>query len=125
MEEYGREIEKLAYKLLELVAMSLGLPAKRFHGYFGEKQMSLVRLNYYPPCPFPHLALGVGRHKDSGALTLLGQDDVMGLEVKRKSDGEWIPVKPLPHALVINVADILQVPTLTKRKTDLVLMNKD
>ena len=125
MEEYGHEIEKLAYKLMELVAMSLGLPAKRFHAYFGEKQMSLVRLNYYPPCPFPHLALGVGRHKDSGALTLLGQDDVMGLEVKRKSDGEWIPVKPLPHALVINVADILQVPTLTKRKTDLVLMNKD
>ncbi|KAI9124054.1 hypothetical protein K1719_005354 [Acacia pycnantha] len=109
LEEYGRGIEKVAYILLELVALSLGLPARRFHGYFQEKQLSILRLNYYAPCPLPHLALGVGRHKDSGALTLLAQDDVVGLEVKRKSDGEWIPVKPLPHALIVNVADVLQV----------------
>ncbi|XP_028776055.1 flavonol synthase/flavanone 3-hydroxylase [Neltuma alba] len=109
VEQYGREIERVAYKLLELVALSLGLPAQRFHGYFQEKQLSVLRLNYYPPCPFPHLALGVGRHKDSGALTLLAQNDVVGLEVKRKSDGEWIPVKPFPQAIVVNVADLLQV----------------
>ncbi|XP_028765849.1 protein DMR6-LIKE OXYGENASE 2 [Neltuma alba] len=109
LEEYGREVEKVSYKLMELIALSLGLPAQRFHGYFQEKQVSILRLNYYPPCPCPHLALGVGRHKDSGALTLLAQDDVIGLEVKRKSDGEWIPVKPVPHALVVNVGDLLQV----------------
>ncbi|KAK4258717.1 hypothetical protein QN277_005135 [Acacia crassicarpa] len=110
LEEYGREVEKVSYKLMELIALSLGLPAERFHGYFEEKQLSILRLNYYPPCPFPHLALGVGRHKDSGALTLLAQDDeVAGLEVKRKSDGEWIPVKPVPRAIVVNVGDIIQV----------------
>ncbi|KAI9123612.1 hypothetical protein K1719_004912 [Acacia pycnantha] len=110
LEEYGREVEKVSYKLMELIALSLGLPAERFHGYFEEKQLSILRLNYYAPCPVPHLALGVGRHKDSGALTLLAQDDeVAGLEVKRKSDGEWIPVKPLPRAIVVNVGDILQV----------------
>ncbi|PNX84851.1 hypothetical protein L195_g040915, partial [Trifolium pratense] len=38
----------------------------------------MVRLNHYPPCPFPHLALG----------------DIEGLQVKRKSVGHWIPVKP-------------------------------
>ncbi|XP_054777730.1 protein DMR6-LIKE OXYGENASE 2-like [Prosopis cineraria] len=109
LEDYAGEVEKVAYRLLELVALSLGLPAQRLKGYFQDQQMSILRLNYYPPCPFPHLALGVGRHKDSGALTLLAQDDVVGLDVKRKSDGEWIPVKPLPNALVVNVADILQV----------------
>ncbi|KAL2347853.1 hypothetical protein Fmac_001853 [Flemingia macrophylla] len=108
MEEYGREVEKLALKLLERISLSLGLAGDKFHGCF-KNQLSMLRLNYYPPCPFPDLALGVGRHKDSSALTVLAQDEVGGLQVKRKSDGEWIPVKPTPNALIINVGDILQV----------------
>lgn len=108
LEEYAREVEKLAYKLLELISLSLGLAGDKFHGCF-KNQLSMVRLNYYPPCPFPDLALGVGRHKDSSALTVLAQDDVGGLQVKRKSDGEWIPVKPTPNAFIINVGDIIQV----------------
>ncbi|KAJ0077058.1 hypothetical protein Patl1_36236 [Pistacia atlantica] len=79
-----------------------------FQGFFKD-QTSRIRLNHYPPCPAPHLALGVGRHKDSGALIILAQDDVGGLEVKRKSDGEWIRVKPTPDAYIINVGDIIQV----------------
>uniref|UniRef100_A0A803QDA1 Fe2OG dioxygenase domain-containing protein n=1 Tax=Cannabis sativa TaxID=3483 RepID=A0A803QDA1_CANSA len=107
-EEYGREVEKLSIKLMELIAISLGLEANRFNDFFKD-QTSFIRLNHYPPCPNPHLALGVGRHKDAGALTILAQDDVGGLEVKRKSDGEWIRVKPTPHAFIINVGDIIQV----------------
>ncbi|KAH6813380.1 hypothetical protein C2S51_022398 [Perilla frutescens var. frutescens] len=49
-----------------------------------QDQTSFTRLNYYPRCPTPDLVLGVGCHKDSGALTILSQDDVGGLEVKRK-----------------------------------------
>lgn len=112
LEEYAREVEKLAYRLMELISQSLGLPGDKFHGCFKEKQMSMVRLNHYPPCPFPELTLGVGRHKDAGVLTVLAEDDVGGLQVKRKSDGEWIPVNPTPHAFIINVGDIFQVCTL-------------
>ena len=107
-QEYGQEMEKLAYKLMELIALALGLPADRFHGFFND-QTSFIRLNHYPPCPTPELALGVGRHKDGGALTILAQDDVGGLEVKRKTDGEWVRVKPTPDAYIINVGDIIQV----------------
>ncbi|KAJ6716682.1 DIRIGENT PROTEIN [Salix koriyanagi] len=107
-EEYAKEIEKLAYKLMGLIALSLGLPEDRFHGFF-EEQTSFIRLNHYPPCPVPDLALGVGRHKDAFALTILAQDDVGGLEVKRKTDGEWLWVKPTPNAYIINVGDIIQV----------------
>ncbi|XVF67644.1 hypothetical protein PTKIN_Ptkin10aG0137900 [Pterospermum kingtungense] len=107
-EEYAEELEKLSYKLMEIIAMSLGLSADRFHGFFKD-QTSYIRLNHYPPCPAPDLALGLGRHKDSGALTILAQDDVGGLEVKRKSDGEWVWVKPTPDAFIVNVGDIVQV----------------
>ncbi|KAJ6671289.1 OXOGLUTARATE/IRON-DEPENDENT DIOXYGENASE NON-HEME DIOXYGENASE DOMAIN-CONTAINING PROTEIN-RELATED [Salix viminalis] len=107
-EEYAKEMEKLACKLMGLIALSLGLPEDRFHGFF-EEQTSFIRLNHYPPCPVPDLALGVGRHKDAFALTILAQDDVGGLEVKRKTDGEWLWVKPTPNAYIINVGDIIQV----------------
>ena len=107
-QEYSREVEKLAFKLLELISLSLGLPANRLSAYF-KHQTGMLRLNYYPPCPSPELALGVGRHRDGGALTVLAQDDVGGLQIKRQSDGEWIPVKPIPNAYIINIADSLQV----------------
>ncbi|KAF5951420.1 hypothetical protein HYC85_009364 [Camellia sinensis] len=74
-------MEKLSHKLLGLISLSLGLPENRLSGFFND-HISFIRLNHYPPCPIPHLALGVGRHKDGGALTVLAQDDVGGLEVK-------------------------------------------
>ncbi|KAF2305833.1 hypothetical protein GH714_008291 [Hevea brasiliensis] len=106
-DDYAKETERLAFKLMELIALSLGFQPDRFHGFFKE-QTTFIRLKHYPPCPFPHLALGVGRHKDAGGLTILAQDDVAGLEVKRKSDGEWIWVKPAPNSYIMSVGDIIQ-----------------
>ncbi|XP_057737325.1 jasmonate-induced oxygenase 2-like isoform X1 [Arachis stenosperma] len=109
IQEYIEEMEKLAYKLMELIAMSLGLEAKRFERFFIRGQTSFIRLNYYPPCSFPHLALGVGPHKDESALTILAQDEVEGLEVKRKTNQEWVRVKPKSNDYIINLGDIIQV----------------
>lgn len=108
-EEYAEAMEELAFKLLELIARSLGLRPDRMHGFFGDDQTTFIRLNHYPPCPSPDLALGVGRHKDAGALTILYQDDVGGLDVKRRSDGEWVRVKPVQDSFIVNVGDIIQV----------------
>ncbi|KAM0062097.1 putative oxoglutarate/iron-dependent dioxygenase, non-hem dioxygenase domain-containing protein [Helianthus debilis subsp. tardiflorus] len=107
-EEYVKDLKKLSNKLLELISLSLNLPANRLEPFLKD-QTTFVRLNHYSPCPAPDLALGVGRHKDAGALTILAQDDVGGLEVKRKTDGAWIFVKPTPNAFIINVGDIIQV----------------
>ena len=107
-QEHTQEMVKLAYKLMELVALSLGLPADRFHGFFKD-QTSYIRLNHYNPCPAPHLALGLGRHQDSGVLIILNEDDVGGLEVKWKTDGEWVRVKSTPGAYIINIGDTTQV----------------
>ncbi|CAL5387701.1 unnamed protein product [Camellia sinensis] len=108
-EEYAKEIEKLGYQLLELLSLSLGLPRQRLNHFFKD-QTSIVRFNHYPPCPnHPGQVLGVGQHTDSGALSILAQDDVGGLQVKRKWDGKWVPVKPNPHAYIVIICDIFQV----------------
>ncbi|KAH9321937.1 hypothetical protein KI387_016576 [Taxus chinensis] len=105
---YAEAAREVSLKLLELIARSLGLPDKRLNEYFSD-DMSRVRLNCYPECPAPELALGVGRHKDSGGLTLLYQDQVGGLQVRRKDNGQWLPVQPRPDAFVVNVGAIIQV----------------
>ncbi|KAL4180314.1 hypothetical protein AMTRI_Chr13g91420 [Amborella trichopoda] len=94
---YGRETTKLAFKVLETIALALGMPAARFDPYF-EETTTIVRLNHYPPCPSPELALGKGPHVDTSAFTLLSTDEVSGLEVRRKSDGEWFG--SAPHQLL-------------------------
>ncbi|KAL5070902.1 hypothetical protein RYX36_021789 [Vicia faba] len=106
--EYGGKLEKLSFKLLELISLSLGLSGDKFFDCF-ENQLSLVRLNYYPPCPSPDLALGIGPHKDPCVLTIVAQDDTGGLQVKNNSVGGWVPIEPIPGALVVNVGDVFQV----------------
>ena len=109
-------MEELAFKLLELIARSLHLRPNRLHGFFGDGQTTYMRMNRYPPCPRPDLALGLGRHKDSGALTILRQDDdVGGLDVRKRPDGEWVRVEPVRGSFVVNVGDVVQVPACRSR----------
>ncbi|CAK9187756.1 unnamed protein product, partial [Ilex paraguariensis] len=68
-----------------------------------------INLNYYPKCPNPNLTVGVGRHSDVSALTLLLQDDIGGLYVRKMDGNSWIHVPPISESLVINVGDALQI----------------
>jgi isopenicillin N synthase-like dioxygenase len=115
-EKWSKSVEGLAFELLGLISESLGLPATYFHKYWLPDDSNFIRLNYYPKCPAPNLALGVSRHKDGGGLTVLVQDEVGGLEVRRK-DGKWIGIKPQRDAFVINVGDLFQVWSNDKYKS--------
>jgi isopenicillin N synthase-like dioxygenase len=75
-----------------------------------------MRLNYYPikdpmtDSSIEHLNtadLGIHHHTDAGALTVLLQDDVSGLQVYR--DGYWHNIQPVPGAMVVNIGDMMQV----------------
>ncbi|EFJ32850.1 2-oxoacid-dependent dioxygenase [Selaginella moellendorffii] len=107
-EKWIKAVDELSFKVLELLALSLGVDPRYFFEFFGRDNTSIMRLNFYAKCPVPDLVLGVSRHKDQGALTVLVQDEVGGLEVRRK-DGEWIRVTPRKDAFVINVGDLMQV----------------
>ncbi len=114
---YYRASEALAFRLLEALSVNLRMPADGLSGCFNPVHTSFLRLNFYPRCPAPARPsaleppeegyLGVNHHTDSGAVTLLLQDDVPGLEVFR--GGEWHLVEPRPDSLVVNIGDIVQV----------------
>ncbi|XAR59952.1 hypothetical protein NMG60_11033143 [Bertholletia excelsa] len=68
-----------------------------------------INHNYYPKCPNPELTVGVGRHSDVSTLTILLQDDVGGLYVRKEKEGTWVHVPPINGSLVINVGDALEI----------------
>ncbi|KAL9241896.1 hypothetical protein vseg_015956 [Gypsophila vaccaria] len=108
-EECTREVTKLGLKLLQLIALSLGVASNRLTDFCKEEPSFMVRLNSYMPSVTGEPVLGIGPHTDSEGITILAQDDVGGLQVKRKSDTEWISVKPESGSFIVNVGNILQV----------------
>jgi isopenicillin N synthase-like dioxygenase len=107
---YYDQCKALALRLLKAIGSNLRAGPQEILGGFDERHTSFLRLNHYPaqpPAAEGMLAFGVGEHTDSGALTVLLQDDQPGLEVCR--NGAWHPVAPLAGALVINIGDIVQV----------------
>jgi len=104
---YLEAMHALSVHLLRAFALGLGLPEDRFDGWFHRppSQLSLVR---YPPLPQVALAeaSSMVAHTDEGPFTILAQDDVGGLEVKRR-DGTWIAAPPIAGAFTINVGDMM------------------
>ncbi|KAF7034231.1 hypothetical protein CFC21_045272 [Triticum aestivum] len=98
------------------MAENLGV---RGHTYMTRLATSqAVRMNYYPPCPEAQVdrVLGLSPHSNAVALTLLLQvSPVHGLQIRR--NGGWVPVMPLPGALVVNVGDVVEVLTNGRYKS--------
>ncbi|CAA3033527.1 SRG1 [Olea europaea subsp. europaea] len=116
VEEYSREIRKLCKNILKYIAISLDLNDDIFEEMFGVA-VQAVRMNYYPACPRPDLVLGLSPHSDGSALTVLqqGKGNSVGLQILK--DNSWIPVQPIPNALVINIGDTIEVLTNGKYKS--------
>lgn len=107
-EEYAARLREVSDKLTKYLSLGLGLGEEELKvGMGGEDTNYLMKINYYPPCPRPDLALGVVAHTDMSALTILVPNDVQGLQVYR--DDHWYDVKYIPNALIIHIGDQIQV----------------
>jgi isopenicillin N synthase-like dioxygenase len=111
-EWYGR-MELLSDRLVALIGESLGDSGGALHGAFTPSHTSYLRLNFYPAGD-PLAAelgdradFGIHHHSDAGALTVLLQDGVSGLQVYRES--QWHDVTPVAGAFTINIGDMMQV----------------
>jgi isopenicillin N synthase-like dioxygenase len=119
MTGYFEQLSRVALRLLEVLTENLGASADALTADFYPAHSSFLRLNYYPvkdPLSATENAvrksaesghMGVHHHTDAGALTLLLQDEVGGLEILHGDS--WWPVPPIPGTLVVNIGDIVQV----------------
>jgi isopenicillin N synthase-like dioxygenase len=106
VKEWDREVVRVGDILLGLLSEGLGLSAERLTE-LGLSQGRVMVGHYYPFCPQPNLTVGLNSHADPGALTVVLQDHIGGLQVRTQHG--WVNVKPLDGALVINIGDLLQV----------------
>ena len=106
--EWLQRMGDLAWELMEIMSIGLGLPRQHLRHTFGERPLSLTKLIRYPRTPEGEA--GVNAHKDAGFLTFVVQHGVGGLEALAP-DGEWIAVDPPAGAFVVNVGEMLQAMT--------------
>ncbi|OVA06777.1 Oxoglutarate/iron-dependent dioxygenase [Macleaya cordata] len=104
--EYLEEVWKLAMKIWGAISEGLGLDRDYIEKSLGEG-CQIVASNYYPPCPEPHLTLGLSAHSDHGGLTILMQNEVDGLQVRHND--MWIQIQFMPGMLVVNIGDYLEI----------------
>lgn len=106
--EYTIKLRLMFEQLLKAMARSLNLEESSFHKQHGDEVGMSARFNFYPPCPVPENVLGVKPHADGVTMTFLLQDkEVEGLQVLK--DDQWFRVPIVPHAIFVNVGDMLEV----------------
>jgi len=106
IQAYIDEVDALSRYVVQLIAISLDLPAHALDHHFAHPT-TFLRMLHYPPQPADEREqIGSAPHTDYGIITLLAQDDSGGLQVRPRG-GEWIDAPPIPNTYVLNVADML------------------
>jgi isopenicillin N synthase-like dioxygenase len=106
--EYYKAMHALARDILIVLAQTLDLD-ERYFAEFTTGAVATLRYLHYPPQPKDSdekLSRGIGAHTDFGSVTLLMQDEVEGLQVWEKTANEWLDVKPIKGAYVVNLGNM-------------------
>lgn len=115
--DFGGRVRTLASKLLAILSLGLGLPEetleRRLRGHelagVDDDLLLQLKINYYPRCPRPDLAVGVEAHTDVSALSFILHNGVPGLQVHHA--GSWVTARPEPGTIVVHVGDALEILT--------------
>ena len=125
MNEYFGIMNKIGFRLVQLIALAIGLP----HHYFDDKfspPMAFLRLLHYSKqkSDVANGVLACGAHSDYGMITLLATDDQPGLQILLQTnkhstsadhndevdkEEKWVSVTPPPiGTFVVNLGDMLE-----------------
>ncbi|KAG2655290.1 leucoanthocyanidin dioxygenase-like [Panicum virgatum] len=111
--EFGRRIRELASALLAILSAGLLGPGrgdaleKELTGAEGDDLRLQLKINYYPRCPQPELAVGVEAHTDVSALSFVLHNGVPGLQVRHA--GRWVTARDEPGTIIVHVGDALEI----------------
>ncbi|KAK0385409.1 hypothetical protein NLU13_7885 [Sarocladium strictum] len=118
--DYYNSALALAGDLMRAIALSLDLDEFYFEKFL-DGAVATMRLLHYPPQPADcddKKTRGIGAHTDFGAITMLLQDVVDGLQVWDQQTETWIDVPPTEGALVINLGNLMARWTNEKYKSN-------
>nr|GEV69747.1 hyoscyamine 6-dioxygenase-like [Tanacetum cinerariifolium] len=91
---YLLEINKLSFRILEMICEGLGLEP----GYCSDtSEVQILSSNFYPSCPDPSLTLGILAHQDTSLITLVYQ----GNQLEIVSNGK---LRSIDHRVVTTKA---------------------
>nr|AAS48200.1 anthocyanidin synthase [Saussurea medusa] len=125
--EYAKQLRALATKILSVLSLGLGLEEGRLEKEVGgmEELLLQLKINYYPKCPQPELALGVEAHTDVSALTFILHNMVPGLRLFY--GGQWVTAKCVPDSIIVHIGDTIEILSNGKYKSILHrgLVNKE
>ena len=107
VERYYAGVFELGQRVLGGIALSLGLDRDFFRERY-RYPLVRTRLLHYPSTEVGGVPSGAAEHTDYGAITILWQDDVGGLQVKNR-DGLWIDAPYIEGSFVINIGDMLEI----------------
>jgi isopenicillin N synthase-like dioxygenase len=108
LDAYAAQMRGLGRAIVHSLALSLDLEETYFDDGYVEPSCSVRLLHYAPKTKgaAPN-QWGAGAHTDWGAITMLHQDEVGGLEILGP-DGEWLPATPTPGTFVVNLGDMIR-----------------
>ncbi|TVU33740.1 hypothetical protein EJB05_25573, partial [Eragrostis curvula] len=128
--EFGTRVRQLASTLLAILSLGLGLQEGSLEDALitcttttDDKQEDLIskkkkkeemllqmKINYYPRCPQPELAVGVEAHTDVSALSFILHNGVPGLQVHHA--GRWVTARSDSEpagSIIVHVGDALEI----------------
>ncbi|MDR3493532.1 MAG: 2-oxoglutarate and iron-dependent oxygenase domain-containing protein [Ancalomicrobiaceae bacterium] len=99
---------ELGADLRRAFALGLGLAEEWFDPFYNRPLFQQSFLHYRPAKSRREedMEIGAGEHRDSGAFTILMQDDTGGLEVGHLAH-QWVAAPPIKGTYVINIGDMM------------------
>ncbi|PSN63686.1 putative oxidoreductase [Corynespora cassiicola Philippines] len=108
IDTYHALMRNLAEDIVRTLCKALGVEDS-WIPHFTETPIATLRLLHYPPQPSnsSDLERGIGAHTDFGAITILLQDQVGGLQVLDRATSSWVDVSPTKNAFVVNLGNLM------------------
>ncbi|KAJ4800747.1 Anthocyanidin synthase [Rhynchospora pubera] len=125
--QFAEHLRTVVSKMLSILSVGLELEEGKLEREIGGKEDLLMQLkiNYYPKCPQPDLALGVEAHTDISSLSFILHNGVPGLQVYKEN--RWITAPCIPDTMIVHIGDTLEILSNGKYKSILHrgLVNKE
>ncbi|KAL5574618.1 hypothetical protein UlMin_016317 [Ulmus minor] len=104
IQSYSEQLSELDQIIRRMILESLGM--EKYLDEHMESTNYLLRVMKYKGPQTSKTELGLNAHTDKNIVTILYQNQVVGLEVQTKG-GEWITVKPSPDSFIVMIGDSL------------------